>query len=106
MTVSELKKQFGADIKLDLKDDDLVPNGTKFTYSDVEYTIIVKGDTAADGKITASDARAILRMAAKLDNPDDVTAAAADLNSDGKISSSEARNVLRFAAKLSSSLEG
>lgn len=106
MTASELKKQFGADIKLDLKDDDLVPNGTKFTYNDVEYTIIVKGDTAADGKITASDARAILRMAAKLDNPDDVTAAAADLNSDGKISSSEARNVLRFAAKLSSSLEG
>ena len=106
MTASELKKQFGADIKLDLKDDDLVPNGTKFTYNDVEYTVIVKGDTAADGKITASDARAILRMAAKLDNPDDVTAAAADLNSDGKISSSEARNVLRFAAKLSSSLEG
>ncbi len=106
MTASELKKQFGSDIELDLKDDDLVPNGTKFTYKGTEYTIIVKGDTAADGKITAADARAILRMAAKLESPDDVTFSAADLNSDGKISSSEARNVLRVAARLASSLDG
>ncbi len=106
MTAGELKSQFGAQIELDLDDSTLVPNGTKFKYNGEEYTIIVKGDVSADGKITAADARALLRIAAKLDNPDDVTSAAADLDSNGKITSTEARNILRFAARLSSSIDG
>ena len=106
MTAGELKSQFGAQIELDLDDSSLVPNGTKFTYNGEEYTIIVKGDVSADGKITAADARALLRIAAKLDNPDDVTSAAADIDSNGKITSTEARNILRFAARLSSTIDG
>lgn len=89
-----------------LADDALIPNGTKFTFNNVEYTIIIKGDTVADGKITAGDARAILRIAAKLDNPAEATFSASDINSDAKVSTAEARNVLRFVAKLSSSIEG
>ena len=106
MTAGELKSQFGAQIKLDLDDSALVPNGTKFKYNGEEYTIIVSGDVSADGKITAADARALLRIAAKLDNPDDVTSAAADIDSNGKITSTEARNILRFAARLSNTIDG
>ncbi len=106
LTVAQLKAQFGAKIELKLADDALIPNGTKFTFNNVEYTIIIKGDTVADGKITAGDARAILRIAAKLDNPDEATFSASDINSDAKVSTAEARNVLRFVAKLSSSIEG
>ena len=75
-------------------------NGMKFTFNGNEYTFILKGDASPDGKITAGDARTILRIAAKLEQPDDVTKESADINSDGKVTSSEARNVLRFAAKL------
>lgn len=75
-------------------------NGMKFTFNGNEYTFILKGDASPDGKITAGDARTILRIAAKLEQPDDVTKESADINSDGKVTSSEARNVLRFAEKL------
>ena len=75
-------------------------NGMKFTFNGDEYTFILKCDTSPDGKITAKDARSILRIAARLDSPDDVTKEAADVDSDGKVTSKEARNILRFAAKL------
>ncbi len=75
-------------------------NGMKFMFGDKEYTLIFKGDANADSKINASDARTILRIAAKLDNPDEVTKEAADIDSDGKVTSKEARSVLRFTAKL------
>ena len=105
-TASEFKKQFANEIDLGLADDALIPNGTKFTFNGTEYTVIVKGDAQPDGKLTASDARTILRIAAKLDNPDDITKSASDINSDGKVTSAEARNVLRFAARLANSIEG
>ena len=73
------------------------PRGERFGGF-VFFTI--KGDANADGKITAKDARAMLRIAAKLDNPDEVTKEAADIDSDGKVTSKEARSVLRFTAKL------
>ena len=75
-------------------------NGMKFTFNGNEYTFILKGDTSPDGKITAKDARSILRIAARLDSPDEVTKDAADVDSDGKVTGKEARSVLRFAAKL------
>ena len=106
LTAAQFKSQFAVEIDLDIADDALISNGTKFTFNDIEYTIIIKGDTAADGKITAADAREILRIAAKLENPDEVTFSAADINSDSKVSANEARNVLRFVAKLSASIEG
>ena len=83
----------------------LVYNGMKFTHGDDEYTVIVKGDTEADGKITAADARKILRISARLESPDDLTRTAADIDSNDKITAAEARAVLRFAARLSNSIE-
>ena len=79
-------------------------NGLKFKHGDDEYTVIVKGDTEADGKITAADARRILRISARLESPDEVTSAAADVDLNGKISAAEARAILRYAARLTSSI--
>ena len=104
MTGSEFRTQFTDEIESDIGDTALVYNGMKFKYNGTEYTVIIKGDTKADGKVTAADARTILRISAKLDTPDEITSAAADINSDGKISSSEARDALRFSAKLTSVL--
>ena len=70
-----------------------------------EYTIILKGDVNSDGRITASDARTILRIAARLETPGEAVRASADINSDGKTTSAEARSVLRFSARLSQSVK-
>lgn len=83
----------------------LVYNGMKFTHGDDEYTVIVMGDTDADGKISAADARIILRISARLDSPDEITRTASDIDSNGKITPAEARAVLRFASRLSNSIE-
>ena len=58
------------------------------------------GDIDGSGKITASDARTILRISAKLDKLDDSKAVFADVNGDSKITASDARTVLRMSAKL------
>ena len=58
------------------------------------------GDVNNDGKITASDARTILRVSAKLDKLDNDRLTVADINGDGKITASDARTVLRMSAKL------
>lgn len=62
---------------------------------------VVPGDFDLNGSVTASDARAILRIAAKLDKETNaLKCVAADINSDGKINASDARKTLRLAAKL------
>ena len=60
----------------------------------------VPGDADGDGKVTASDARIALRVAAKLDTLEGVFLKAADADGNGKINSSDARKALRVAAKL------
>ncbi len=58
------------------------------------------GDVDGDGKVTAADARRILRRAAKLivlTNEEEVRA---DVDKDGKITAADARKVLRVSAKL------
>ena len=60
----------------------------------------LKGDVNQDGKVNSSDARIILRVAAKLETIDDAKKAIADMNDDTKVNSSDARQVLRIAAKL------
>lgn len=104
MKVWEFKSQFDEEISIDGDNDALIVNGIKFRFGDNEFIVIVKGDVQTDGKISAADARTILRIAAKLENPDEVTKESADINSDGKVTSSEARSVLRFAAKLDSKM--
>ncbi|MDD7354901.1 MAG: dockerin type I repeat-containing protein [Oscillospiraceae bacterium] len=100
ITLDEFKEMFKGAVSVAGEKIEKVFNGMKFTFNGDEYTFILKGDTSPDGKITAKDARSILRIAARLDSPDDVTKEAADVDSDGKVTSKEARNILRFAAKL------
>ena len=95
ISTDEFKAMFKNIISIAGEKIEKVFNGMKFTFNGNEYTFILKGDASPDGKITAGDARTILRIAAKLEQPDDVTKESADINSDGKVTSAEARSVLR-----------
>lgn len=66
------------------------------------YYIVVNGDGDMNGKITASDARLALRIAARLESADAAVTAALDLNGDGSVKVSEARTLLRVSARLES----
>lgn len=85
-------------------DGEIVKNGAKIKIDDEIYTLIIKGDVVADGKITALDARGILRISARLENVDDITRNAADIDSDSRVTSAEARTVLRFVSRLTDKL--
>ncbi len=65
-------------------------------------TAVMMGDFNGDGRVSAVDARAVLRMAAKIDSDDGVEIASVDADNDGKISVADARLILRVAASLSS----
>ena len=58
------------------------------------------GDVNGDSKITASDARIVLRVAAHLDAETENILLYGDINKDGNISASDARAILRVAANL------
>lgn len=65
-----------------------------------EYTILL-GDMDLDGQITTTDARIILRMAAKLEEAlDDMVTLTADIDLDSEITTTDARRALRMAASL------
>jgi len=63
------------------------------------YTVVVTGDIDGDGKVTALDARAVLRASAKLDALTGVYFDAANVLGTG-LSALAARKVLRVAARL------
>lgn len=67
---------------------------------------VMMGDMNGDGKITASDARAVLRISAKLDKADAAKEKIADIDGNGKITASDARKILRYSAKLDKVLGG
>ena len=59
------------------------------------------GDVSRDNKITAADARLVLRYATKLiTNFDDEQKELADVNGDGQITAADARLILRFSVRL------
>lgn len=58
------------------------------------------GDMNADGYVTAADARACLRMAARLENTYFISIRTGDLNGDGKLTPADARLLLRAVARL------
>ena len=64
------------------------------------YTSFVKGDVNNDGKVTATDARTILRASAKLETLSGQPAKNADMNADGSITAEDAREALRKTAGL------
>lgn len=61
------------------------------------------GDVNNDGKITAADARLILRTAAGIQVLSGAAANAADVNGDTLITAKDARSVLRYAAGITNS---
>ena len=99
ITAEELKSMLDGDISL-TDENNAVFTSMTVKFGENEYTVIIKGDTNSDGKISAADARTVLRIAARLETPSDNVRESADIDSDGSITSREARSVLRFAAKL------
>lgn len=66
----------------------------------IETDGLIRGDFNCDGKVSAADARSILRISARLDTASGKELYTADTNGDGKINSSDARLALRISAKL------
>ena len=92
---------FSFSLKDDVSDYDvLFTTNDKDDEKDDEKENVVTGDVNGDGKLTASDARAALRMSAKLETYTPEQFAAADVNGDGKLTASDARIILRVSAKL------
>lgn len=60
----------------------------------------IKGDADADGKVTAADARLILRASVGLHTPFILRRSLYDCDNDGKISAADARKALRIAVGL------
>lgn len=59
---------------------------------------LMLGDVIADGRITAADARKVLRYAAKLESYSLNIEINGDVNRDGKITSADARLILKISA--------
>ena len=83
----------------------LIATGYRINYEDINgivtnYRVSVTGDVDSDGKVSASDARLILRASASLENLTGVYFIAADVDSNGKITAADARKTLRVAASL------
>ena len=74
--------------------------GGKIKINDKEYTVVVKGDTDGNGKVNSSDALAILKHSAGLEELKEHNLLAANVNGDGKINSSAALSVLKHSAGL------
>ncbi len=104
---------FNVDRK-NLKDVNLVSAGATYFYENGSQTFVepvtldldqdfflLIGDADNDGRITAMDARLILRIAAKLEGvTDEEMFTRCDVNGDGSITAVDARLVLRAVAKL------
>lgn len=88
-----------------INEEDFVATGCRLRYDALdsqptEYKLCVLGDTNGDGRVTAADARLILRAAAKLDTLQGAFFTAADVNFDGKITAADARKTLRVSSNL------
>ena len=58
------------------------------------------GDADGNGRITASDARLALQMAARIETQTGMDAVAADIDRTGAVETADARQILRVAARL------
>ena len=82
--------------------DSLTTQNPENTPEHPDELVIGMGDVDGDGKISAADARQILRRAAKLINFTMEQDALADVDGDGKVTAMDARTVLRVSAGLES----
>lgn len=98
-----------ADQQRTVRDDGYYPQFMKYDrFGDHLYAMSTRdsyrfdtvGDVDLDGKITAADARYVLRAAARLVTLTGASLVNADVDGDGKITATDARWILRYAAKL------
>ncbi len=61
---------------------------------------VLLGDVDMSGKVTASDARTVLRVSAQLEELEESIIPVADADKDGRITSADARKILRISSKL------
>ena len=66
----------------------------------VSAKTVLLGDIDMSGKVTAADARTVLRVSAQLEELDENIIPVADADKNGKITSADARKILRIASKL------
>lgn len=71
-----------------------------FVLTGVSASANLRGDIDGNGRITAADARIVLRIAAKLDIADDAMRRLADVNGSGGVTSADARLILRVSAAI------
>lgn len=64
-----------------------------------------KGDANGDNRVNATDARIVLRVAARLEENTDHIKETCDIDGDGRITAKDARYILRYSAKLIPSLD-
>lgn len=83
--------------------DDYIKTGDKLIYFGIlENTITVVGDVDCNGRITAADARYVLRLSANLIPYKEQIESygAVDANKSGRLEASDAREILRASAKI------
>lgn len=68
--------------------------------SDLPVNGTMKGDVDGNNKVTAADARSVLRFAAKLEELTEEQQNLADVDMSGRVTAADARKILRVAAKL------
>lgn len=88
-----------------MSEESLIATGYRINFEDntgivTNYYVSVTGDIDSDGKVTAADARKLLRVSAGLETLSGAYFVAADVNTDGKITASDARKTLRVAANI------
>lgn len=88
-----------------INEEDNIGTGCRLNYETPDgyvtnYYVCVTGDLDSDGKVTAADARLLLRASAKIDNLTEPFRVAADVNLDGKITAADARKTLLVAANM------
>ena len=83
------------------RESEIIPQLPEITDDPVKPEKML-ADANGDNKITAADARLILRMAAKLEPSSDAETAYLDINGDKKITAADARIALRISAKIDS----
>lgn len=66
------------------------------------FKVTVRGDLDGDGKVTAADARLVLRNVAKLENFNNAQNKAGDMDASYTVTAADARTILRIAANLES----
>ena len=84
----------------DLDTESLTTQNPEDTTAHPDEMVIGLGDVDGDGKVTAADARQILRRAAQLITFTMEQDALADIDKDGRVTATDARIVLRYCANL------